>query len=306
MERGCEGPGYAQRWWRFTKPLIFLQLYLPIVAYLGPYLIQTWYGSEQQGYYALALQWSIFAMVFTNSGVWIFWREVAHHSAGGDLQHAAKTYERFSRLFVFLALALAFWLSASSATLVQIVAGERFRAAGSVLAVMAFYPVSQTMNQLAAASLKATERTATYAYWTLLLSIPDLVLTYVLLAPAAAPAPGLHMGAIGMAMKTTIYGLVVALVYDWLNCRFLGILYARALGRRALGLFAIGTTAVVLIGAGMPSLQRAGIGQLTALMLSSFGYGIAILLLVWFWPGLAGLCRAQIVHGVRSLRRNMS
>ena len=294
---------YAERWWRFTKPLIFLQLYLPVVAYLGVYLIQTWYGSEQQGFYALALQWSTLAMVFTNSGVWIFWREVAHHSAGGDLQHAARTYERFSRLFVFLALALAFWLSASSTILVQIVAGARFRAAGSVLAIMAFYPVSQTMNQLAAASLKATERTATYAYWTVLFSIPDLVLTYVLLAPASAPVPGFHMGAIGMAMKTALYGLVVALAYDWLNCRFLGILYARALGRRAVGLFAIGATAVVLIGAGVPWLQRSGMGPFTALMLSSLGYAAAILLMVWLWPGLAGLSRAQIVHGVRSLRR---
>jgi O-antigen/teichoic acid export membrane protein len=242
-------------------------------------------------------------MVFTNSGVWIFWREVAHHSAAGDLQHAAKTYERFSRLFVFLALALAFWLSASSTILVQIVAGERFRAASSVLAVMAFYPVSQTMNQLATASLKATERTRSYALWTVLLSIPDLILTYVFLAPASAPVPGLHLGAIGMAIKTTLYGLVVAQVYDWLNCRFLGILYARAVGRRAIALLAVGAVAVALIGVGAPWLQRAGLGQLTALMLSSFGYAGAIGLMVWLWPGLAGLSRAQIEHGMRSLRR---
>jgi O-antigen/teichoic acid export membrane protein len=295
--------GYVERWWRFTKPLIFLQLYLPVVSYLGLYLIQTWYGSEQQGYYALALQWSIFAMVFTNSGIWIFWREIAHHSAAGDLPHAAKTYERFSRLFVFVVLVLAFWLSANSTTLVQIVAGARFRAAGSVLAIMAFYPVSQTMNQLAMASLKATERTTSYALWVVLLSIPDVMLTYVLLAPATALVPGMHLGAIGMAIKTTLYGLLVAQVYDWLNCRFLGILYAQALRRRAIALLAVGAVAVVMIGVGGSWLQRAGAGQVTALMLSSLGYAAAIVLMVWFWPGVAGLSRAQIVHGIRSLRR---
>jgi O-antigen/teichoic acid export membrane protein len=295
--------GYAQRWWRFTKPLIFLQLYLPVVAYLGLYLIQRWYGSEQQGYYALALQWSTFAMVFTNSGVWIFWREVAHHSAAGDVQHAARTYERFSRLFLFLVLALAFWLSASSTILVQIVAGARFRGAGIVLAVMAFYPVSQTMNQLAMASLKATERTRSYALWTVILSIPDLALTYLLLAPASARVPGLHLGALGMAIKTTVYGLVVAQVYDWLNCRFLNILYARALRRRVTALLAVGAAALVLIGVGAPWLQRTGMGQLTALILSSVSYAAAIGLMAWLWPELAGLSRAQIVHGIRSLRR---
>jgi O-antigen/teichoic acid export membrane protein len=294
---------YVQRWWRFTRPLIFLQFYLQVVAYLGLYLIQTWYGSEEQGYYALALQWSTFAMVFTNSGVWIFWREIAHHSGGGDLRHAAKTYEQFSALFLYLALALAFWLSASSTMLVQIVAGVRFRAAGSVLAVMAFYPVSQTMNQLATASLKAMEHTASYARWTALLSIPELLLTYLLLAPTSAPVPGLHLGAVGMAIKTALYGLVVAQVYDWLNCRFLGISYTRSLGRRAVVLLAVGGAAAVLIGAGGPWLQRAGMEQLKALLVCTVGYAAVIVMMVWLWPGLAGLSRAQIVRGIRSLRR---
>jgi O-antigen/teichoic acid export membrane protein len=294
---------YAQRWWRFTRPLIFLQFYLQVVAYLGLYLIQTWYGSEEQGYYALALQWSAFAMVFTNSGVWIFWREIAHHSGGNDLRHAARAYEQFSALFLYLALALACWLSTSSAVLVQLVAGVRFHAAGNVLAVMSLYPVSQTMSQLATASLKATEHTASYARWTVLLSIPELLLTYLLLAPTSAPVPGLHLGAIGMAIKTALYGLVVAQVYDWLNCRFLGIQYARALGRRALALLAVGAAAAILIGAGDPWLRRAGMEQIEALIVCSVGYAAVIALMIWLWPGLAGLSRAQIVRGIRSLHR---
>jgi O-antigen/teichoic acid export membrane protein len=294
---------YAQRWWKFTRPLIVLQVYLQVLTYLGPYLIQTWYGSEEQGYYALALSWSAFAIVFTNSGVWIFWREIAHHSANGDLPRAAETYEQFSALLLYLAMALAFWLSAGSGMLVQLVAGARFRAASGVLAVMAFYPVSQTMNQLAAASLKATEHTASYARWTIFFSIPELVLTYLLLAPASAPVPGLHLGAIGMAVKAACYGLVAAQVYDWLNCRFLAIPFARTLRRRALALLAVGAAAAVLIGYGSPWLQRAGLAPLTALLVCSVLYGAAIVLMVWFWPGLAGLSRAQILQGMRKLRR---
>jgi len=76
-----------------------------LLANLGLYLIQKWYGSEEQGYYALALQWCSFAMVFTTSGVWIFWREIAHHNAAQDLRHTARTYEQFSALFFFLAAA---------------------------------------------------------------------------------------------------------------------------------------------------------------------------------------------------------
>ena len=160
---------YVARWWRFTRPLILLQFYLPVVAYLGLYLIQKWYGSEEQGYYALALQWSAFAMVFTNSGVWIFWREIAHHSGAQDLHHAARIYEQFSSPIL---------VSGAGAGILAVGQQRHTGASGrrrslsrrrSVLAIMAFYPVSQTMNQLAMAALKAMERTGSYARWTLLL-----------------------------------------------------------------------------------------------------------------------------------------
>lgn len=294
-----EARGYVRRWWRFTSPLILPQYYLPLVAYLGLYLIQRWYGSAEQGYYALALQWSAFAMVFTTSGVWIFWREVAHH-AGRDLRHTARVYQRFSTLFVFLALVLAWGLSAGSRLLVEVVAGERFRAATAVLAIMAFYPISQTINQLTAASMKATERTASYARWSVLLSVPELLLTYLLLAPTTGAVPGLHLGAIGMAIKTAFYGLATALVYDWINCRFLGIGFGRALVGKLMVAAVLGAVAILLIGYGGSWLEQRGLGALAALVLSSAAYAVAVALLILMRPGMAGLTREQLIDALRS------
>ena len=256
-----EARRYAQRWWRFASPLILPQYYLPVVAWVGLYLIQRWYGSAEQGYYALALQWSAFAMLFTTSGVWIFWREVAHHAVQ-DLQHTAAVYEKFSGLFFFLALVLSWGLSAGSALLVQVVAGERFRPAAAVLAVMAFYPISQTINQLTAASMKATERTRSYARWSVVLSVPDLLLTYLLLAPATAAVPGLHLGAMGMAIRTALFGLITAEVYDWLNCRFLRIRYARVLVRKSVATAAVAALAILLLRAGGAWLVSMGLGKI--------------------------------------------
>jgi O-antigen/teichoic acid export membrane protein len=291
---------YAKRWWRFARPLILPQYYLPLVAYLGLYLIQKWYGSAEQGYYALALQWSAFAMVFTTSGVSIFWREVAHH-AGQDLRHTAQVYEKFSTLFFFLAVVLSCGLSAGSGLLVQLVAGERFRAAGVVLAIMAFYPISQTINQLTAASMKATERTASYARWSVLLSVPDLLLTYLLVAPTTAPVPGLHLGAIGMAIRTAFYGLLTAGVYDWLNCRFFKIGYARVLIRKLAVAAVVGVLAILLLRSGGVWLQRMGMGAVAALTLASGAYAAAVAMMVLRWPGAAGISREQLVRRVRLL-----
>jgi O-antigen/teichoic acid export membrane protein len=294
---------YLQRWWRFTKPLILLQYYFPVVAYLGLFLVQRWYGSKELGFYALALQWSAFAMVFTTSGVSIFWREIAH-SAAQDLRHTARTYEKFSKLFFFLALTLSCGMSAGSAMLVQVVAGPRFSAAANVLAIMAFYPISQTINQLTVASMKATERTASYARWSFLLSIPELLLTYLLLAPASASVPGLHLGAIGMAIKTALYGLLAAQVYDWLNCRFFKIRYATVLAQKVIAAIAVGTLAVVLVGAGAPWLRRMGMSSAVALCASSCAYAAAVALMVLLWPGLAGLTRGQLLRSMRLVGRH--
>jgi O-antigen/teichoic acid export membrane protein len=294
---------YATRWWHFTRPLILLQYYLPVVGYLGLYLIQKWYGSAEQGYYALALQWCAFAMVFTNSGVWIFWREIAHHTASSDLQIAAGIYERFSRLFFFLALVLSCWLSASSDLLVQLVAGERFRAAAGVLAIMAFYPVSQTLGQLTAVSLKAMEHTGSYARLSVALSVPDLLLTYILLAPQSAAVPGLHMGAVGLAIKSAGYGFLSVQGYDWLNCHYLGIRYATLLGRRIIALVSVGVIAVLSIGLGGSFVRMNGGGNASALALSSVAYGLMVAVCVWIRPELAGLDRTQLLSGLGWLRR---
>jgi O-antigen/teichoic acid export membrane protein len=290
--------GYVQRWWRFTRPLILLQYYFPVVAYLGLYLIQRWYGSEELGFYSLALQWSAFAMVFTTSGVSIFWREIAY-SAAQDLRHTAKTYEQFSKIFFFLSLVLSCGLSAGSSLLVQVVAGPRFSAAAKVLAIMAFYPISQTINQLTVASMKATERTGSYARWSFILSVPELLLTYILLAPAAAAVPGLHLGATGMAIKTAVYGLLAAQVYDWVNCKFFGISYMAALARKAIAAAIVGTVAVLIFGAGASWLQRQTYSNLGALCAAACAYVIAIGMIVVLWPSLAGVTREQIRQGVR-------
>lgn len=291
---------YAQRWWRFASPLLLPQYYLPVVAWLGLYFIQKWYGSAEQGYYALALQWSAFAMLFTTSGVWIFWREVAHH-AEQDLRHTAAVYEKFSTLFFFLALVLSCGMSAGSALLVQIVAGERFRPAAAVLGVMAFYPISQTINQLTAATMKATERTRSYARWSVGLSLPDLLLTYLLLAPATAAMPGWHLGAMGMAIRTALFGLVTAEVYDWLNCRFLGISFGRVLMRKSAVAAAVAAFAVLLLGLGGVWLVQMGLGEMAALLLTSVVYAAAIAGLVLLWPSVAGISREQILPIMRAL-----
>jgi len=292
-------PRVVTRWWTFASPLLLLQYYTPLVAYAGLYLIQRWYGSAEQGHYGLALQWSALAMIFTNASITIFWREIAHHTASGALPRAAAAYEQFGRLFFVLVFAVACWLSVGSGTLVRAIAGEQFEDAATVLAVMAFYPVAQTLGQLTATSLKALERTGTYARWTLYLSVPDLLLTYFLIAPSTAPVPGLGLGAVGLAIKTALYGLVGVHVLDWLNCRVLGIDYAALFRGRIAVSLGIGIVALAFIGGGGRLLAAAGIAAVPALIATSLGYAVFVGVALWLRPTIAGVTREQLSRALQ-------
>jgi hypothetical protein len=102
-----------------------------------------------------------------------------------------------------------------------------------------------------------------------------------------------------MAIKTAFYGLVVAQVYDWLNCRFFKIRYPAALTHKATAALTVGTAAVVLIGAGGPWLRRMGMNGTAALCATSCAYAVVIVAVVLSWPALAGLTRGQLMHNLR-------
>jgi hypothetical protein len=171
-----------------------------------------------------------------------------------------------------------------------------------VVAIMAFYPAAQTLGQLSTAALKATEKTAIYARWSILLSIPDLALVWFLLAPASATIPGLNLGAEGMAIRTALFGLASVHVFDWINCRSMGIPYAGVLRRRFAALLALGAISFVTLHLAGAAARVAGASSLTALLGSSFVYAIAIAALVWFAPGLLGLPRERILAALRRVK----
>src|SRR5439155_1193389 len=143
---------------------------------LSIYLIQVWYGSIEQGQFALGLRWSALVLLFTSSAVMMLWREIAAATALQEHRRAGQLYYRFNRLLAFLAIVLATWLAFASPTLVPLLAGDQYVGAIPIVMVMAFYPLAQTIGQLSTAGLKAAGRTAEYQKWALLLSIPDLVL----------------------------------------------------------------------------------------------------------------------------------
>ena len=144
------------------------------------------------------------------------------------------------------------------------------------------------------AAFLPSERPRQYKNLGILLSIPHLLLTYLLLAPRHARIPGLELGAMGVALKMVAFGLITVQVYAWLNARFFQISYARALWDKLRTVGFVGLCAAVAffgVGAWTRAEGSLGYGAITALT-SAVYFALAVFG-THRWPQLAGVSRAD-------------
>ena len=289
---GHAGP-YLRRWWAYARPLIAYEYYAPIAAYVGTVLIQRWYGPAEQGLFSLASRWPGFVVMFTAAATGIVWREVAIAMHAGNVARARDAYVRFDRVLFFVTLVICVGVAACSRPLVLLGVGPRYSAAIPVLAVMAFYPLAQTYGQLNVAVLKASERTGNFSLISFVVSVPGLMLTYVFLAPPTARIPGLGMGALGMALRTTVYSLLTVQLFEAATCRLFSLSYRTSL------LHKLRAAAIVsMCGLGLwwleQTLEAVGAPMIVALMCAGVAYALAIAALVAAWPTVTGSTRREL------------
>lgn len=281
----------------FAAPLAVYGAWTMAVDFGERYVIQRLYGPTQQGYYSLALKWSGLVFVFTSSIVPLYWREIANALGRGQRASAAATYVRYNAMMYFLAATLAFYVAFQGRALISLILGQSFSGAAALLVVMAFYPVQQTLWQLNGTVFLASQRTVEYRNLGIIVSVITLVPTYFLLAPSTLPIPGLGLGAMGLAIKAVVVGLLSVQLYVWLNCRFFGLRYGRALMANAvagLAIFAVALVTSTVLG----GLQVRALAQNSPLALSVntvmyFG-GVATLALLF--PRLCGLTRQELAE----------
>ncbi len=307
-ERTWKGPlfplsQFTPYWSTYAKPLALYAIYGTAFTYLDSYLIQLLYGSKEQGFLAVATRFSSFVLIFTSSALSIYWREITHHIGAHNVATASYIYLRFNRLLFFLTTMLSFWLFFNAQTIIRVFAGEAYLKAVPVLQIMAFYPLQQTFGQLSSLVFFAAERNTQYRMLNVALSVPSLLLTYFLLAPADSRIPGLELGALGIAIKMTLYGLLSVQVYVYLNARYLKFSFTRLfLEQGGIALF-LAVIAGLLFhwpvsswSAGTPYLVQ----RLASLSVLYFS-GIAAL--IFYQPRLAGLEASDIKQAVTVVSR---
>lgn len=198
---GPGGRALARRYARYCAPLVGYAFLGFVADFADRWLLQRFAGSAQQGYFALAQQFSAVALLSTTALLNIFWKELASAEAAFDRAASTRLYRSMSKAMFFAAAAGGAFLAPHSRTLIEWTAGARFADAWPTLVLMLTYPAMQSLGQLNGAYFFATEDTKIHVAISsagLLLGLP---LAWLVLAPREAFVPGLALGSFGLAAR---------------------------------------------------------------------------------------------------------
>lgn len=262
------------------------------------WLLQTYGGSVQQAYYAVAYQFGALAGIATASMLNVLWKEIAEAHYLGNRERVAMLYRRTSRSLYFVAAALAGFLLPWSETLLKLTVGEGYTGGATALMIMMLYPLHQSIGQVGGTMLYATGLTRIQAAVGMTFMAISIAATYFVLAPADAAPAGLGLGSAGLAGKMVVLQIFAVNVIAVLLARRLEMpfdwLYQPVSAAVCIitGWAAYGLVDAMLAGRAHVALAAAVAGVL---------YGAVLAGVVWFFPGLTGMTKAELQGLLRRL-----
>lgn len=276
----------------YCSPLILYSWVGFGFTFADTWLLQSFGGSRQQGYYAIGAQLSMIGQIVTLALFQIIWKEIAEAYANGNHDRARGLYAKSAR-FIYMAVAvICIFFIPWSADIISMTTGREFIDGWPILAVMFVYPLFQCLNYITDAWLLATAQVKVQSIFGIVFMLVSMVSSYFMLAPATAKIPGLGLGGMGTAIKLLVLNIIYANVkifwiarkhkwkYDWSYQIVGGI---SLLGLSYLAWFLVSKFTVF----------------------QSFPFALCLLvafviyiplnyIFVWIFPGLAGLTRLEM------------
>ena len=208
-----------QEYWKFCLPLIPYAYISFCYEFADRWLLQSFGGSSEQAYYAVANQISMIAGLATVSIVNIFWKEIAAAHEQKDYEVIAIYYYRFSRgLFFFCSFIAAFMVFWSS-EIIEVLLGESYSAGVLTLKIMVFYPIYSSMWEVSGVLALASKRVILHVTFGSFFKISSIFAAYYILSPEDGLISGLNLGSSGLALKMVIMQFLVANAFSYYLCR---------------------------------------------------------------------------------------
>lgn len=207
----------------YCKPLIYLALVSFLYAFADKWMLQKFGGAMQQGYLQIASQFSAVSLLATASILKVFWKEIAEAWEKNDLMRVSRLYHKVNRGLVMLGAILTGLLIPWSEEIITIFLGKLYVQAWPVLAIMLLYPIHQSMGQIGGTMLLASGHTQKFMFVSMVIMLISIPCSYLILAPTTGVMiPGMGLGAIGIAIKMVVLGIVSVNIQALIIARYSG------------------------------------------------------------------------------------
>lgn len=150
----------------------------------------------------------------------------------------------------------------------------------------------------------ASGQTHRYMFISATMMLLSIVVTYIMLAPSSGPwLHGLELGALGLACKMVVLGIVSVNIQAWMIARYGGWKFDWIFQVIGIPLaLLLGYLAKMLVGAlwNLDSIDKIALSF--AFLLAAFIYAIFVLLMIWFAPWLVSVEKKEIKKMLERLK----
>lgn len=285
-------------YWIFCRPLILLSLFSFLYEFADRWLLQRFGGAAQQGYYQISAQFATVSLLATTSILNILWKEIAEANDRGNKERVAIIYSKVSRGLLMLGAVISCFLVPWSEQIVGTMLGSAYKDAWPVLAIMFMYPIHQSMGQVNCTMFMACGQTKAYMFVGIIGMVISMPVSYVLLAPSSIPyIGGMHLGALGMAIKMVGINVLSVNIQAWMIARYHGWCYEWKYQVAGISsVLALGYLVKISVWsiAGDVTGEMGKLKLSGTLLVSGGIYSAAVICLIWLFPTMAGVDHQEI------------
>jgi len=274
--------------WNYSSPLLFYGAVSLIGLLADRWILQTYFGSTEQGYFGLGVKVASVCFLFTGAMIPLLTREFAKASAAGDLDKLRMDFCKFVPPFFLLAAYFGIFTMVNAELVTQLFGGQEFKDATIPVAIMCLYPIHQTYGQMSGSLFYATGRTRTYRNIGVINVLVGLGISVFLILPREIG--GLGLGAVGVAIKMVGIQLIGVNIQLWFNSTYLKIKYSKLLIHQLVTITLFITIAIVI----KNSFETLVWGDWVKFLLNGILYTIGMIICVVMAPNLIGLSRSEM------------
>lgn len=188
--------------WSYSHPLFLYTLIATLSLVADRWLIKTYSGLTEQGYFALASQIATVCFIFSSSMTPLFHREIAINWSEKNKERSILIIETAFSILYLIASYLGVFCAVNADSIVHLLAGPQFQGQTLAYALMFLFPIHQTYGQLVGGIYYATDNTKSYRNLGSIVIIIGIILSFIVLNPNIGPSLGFNGGFESLAIKT--------------------------------------------------------------------------------------------------------